>query len=88
MTTNVPPRRKESRAPGIRAGVVKLGMFKQVRCEVTDFSVNGAKLESKDINDLPETFDLSVRGTGKTRKYKCIKRWNKGDTIGVEFLTD
>ena len=88
MTTNVPPRRKESRAPGRRQGMVKLGLFKRLKCEVTDFSTSGAKLIGDGVAELPETFDLSVRGTGKTRTFSCVKRWQKADTVGVEFVVD
>jgi len=88
MTTNLPPRRKESRAPGTRIGVVKLGLFKRINCEVTDLSVSGAKLHSDDVSELPETFEISIRGTGKKRSYQCVKRWQDGNSIGVEFVTD
>lgn len=88
MTISVPPRRKESRAPGLRQGVVKLGLFKRLKFEVADFSVNGAKLIGGDFAELPETFDLSVQGTGKTRTFSCVKRWQDNHAVGVEFVVD
>ncbi len=88
MSNNVPPRRKESRASGNRTGVIKLGMFKQIECDITDFSVSGAKLSGPDVANLPENFDMTVHGSGKKRKYECLKRWQRGDTIGVEFITE
>ena len=88
MTTNVPPRRSEGRAPGMRSGTIKLSMFKKLVCEVSDLSVGGARLHGLDVTELPESFELTLRGAGKPRKHMCTRRWQQGDTIGVEFLPE
>lgn len=88
MTANLPRRRGESRSTAERSGQIKLGLFKSVTCQVADLSSSGAQLTVPSDIKLPDSFQLSIKGTGKRRTYKCAKRWNRDNVFGVEFIFD
>ncbi|MEO9968319.1 MAG: PilZ domain-containing protein [Hyphomonadaceae bacterium] len=86
MTNQPAARRAESRTSHARTGTIKAGLFKTIKCDISDLSSSGAKLETDQAQKLPEKFNLIISGSGKTRKHKCAKRWQEGNTVGVEFL--
>ena len=86
MTDDAHRRRGESRSKAARIGRIKLGMFKSIDCEVADLSSSGAQLTVPANIELPDTFQLSIKGSGKRRVYKCSKRWSRDNVTGVEFI--
>lgn len=87
MAHSNPSHRSEKRGPSDRIGTIKLGFFKTITCVVDDLSVSGAKLILQDTQKLPEKFELQLSGSGKKRSHKCLKRWEKDNTVGIEFLS-
>ena len=87
MTSNSSSHRREKRGPTERTGIIKIGFFKAITCKVEDLSSNGAKLILENDSALPEKFELNLSTTGQKRKHKCANRWQKGNTVGVEFLS-
>lgn len=87
MAQNSPSHRSEKRGPSERLGTIKLGFFKTITCEVEDLSASGAKIIWTGDLKLPEKFQLQLSGQGRKRSHKCMTRWQKDNTAGVEFLS-
>jgi len=87
MAMNSVSHRSEKRGPTDREGKIKLGFFKSIACDVQDLSASGAQLILPDETVLPKNFELHLSGTGRKRSHKCINRWQKGNAVGVEFLS-
>jgi hypothetical protein len=67
-------------------GMIRLGLFKRLRCEIRDVSPGGARIVTPEGTDLPEQFVMHMPQFKKPRT--CIRRWQSGREIGVEFKTD
>lgn len=64
-------------------GLVKLGWMKKQEVEVRDVSPGGARLSLPEGVLLPDEFELRIAHFKYPRS--CIKRWECGLEIGVEF---
>jgi hypothetical protein len=64
-------------------GLVKLGWFKKQEVEVRDVSPGGARLSLPEGVLLPDEFELRLPHFKHPRA--CVKRWESGLEIGVEF---
>jgi hypothetical protein len=53
-------------------------------CVVSDISETGAKLELKNVADLPEAFTLLLTGRGQLHR-RCHAVWRTEHHIGVHF---
>ena len=87
MAYSSPSHRSEKRAPTDRMGTIKLSLFKNVMCEVSDLSASGAKITTQKGVELPEKFELKLSGTGKKRSHKCVTRWQRSNVFGIEFTS-
>jgi hypothetical protein len=65
-------------------GLVKLGWFRKQEVEVRDVSPGGARLALPEGVLLPDEFELRIPQFKHPRQ--CVKRWECGLEIGVEFL--
>ena len=65
---------------------VRLGLFKRVECELRDISPGGARICVPEGVDLPEQFVMTLPQFKHPRT--CMKRWECGRDMGVEFLMD
>ena len=65
-------------------GIVKIGMFRKQDVEVRDVSPGGARLALPEGVLLPDEFELRIPQFKHPRQ--CVKRWECGLEIGVEFL--
>jgi hypothetical protein len=65
-------------------GIVKLGWFKKQDVEIRDVSPGGARLALPEGVLLPDEFELRLPQFKHPRQ--CVKRWECGLEIGVEFL--
>lgn len=52
-------------------------------CLVKDISINGARLEVRTAEKLPDCFRLDYGGDEQP---KCSVRWRNGNEMGVQFL--
>lgn len=79
--------RKYPRTPGNnRAAIVyiKLGGV-PIMCTVADISEGGAGLTFVNIAEIPDTFELEIKGDPKTRK--CKVAWRaEPHRMGVQFV--
>jgi len=64
-------------------GLIKLGWFKKQEVEVRDVSPGGARLAVPEGVLLPDQFELRIPQFKHPRT--CLKRWESGLEIGVEF---
>ena len=64
-------------------GVVKLGWFRRQEVEIRDVSPGGARLAVPEGVRLPDEFVLRLPHFRFPRT--CLKRWESGLEIGVEF---
>ena len=55
---------------------------------IRDMSRSGARLQFKEPNLVPEMFDLVILNTNTDtpERRPCIKRWQRGAMMGVEFI--
>jgi hypothetical protein len=67
-------------------GMVKLGWFKRQEVEIRDVSAGGARLALPEGVLLPDEFELRIPQFKHPRN--CMKRWESGLEIGVEFKLD
>ncbi len=76
--------RRHPRQPTLNTGriVYKKATFIS-QCRITDVSDGGAGLELPDLIDLPDVFDLEIRGAPTRR---CAVRWRRGARLGVQYL--
>ena len=64
-------------------GLIKLGLFRKQEVEVRDVSPGGARLAVPEGVLLPDEFELRIPQFKYPRT--CMKRWESGLEIGVEF---
>jgi hypothetical protein len=64
-------------------GMVKLGWFRKQEVEVRGVSPGGARLALPEGVLLPDEFELRIPQFKYPRT--CMKRWESGLEIGVEF---
>lgn len=62
---------------------VRLGLFKRVECELRDVSPGGARICMPEGVNLPDQFKMDLPQFKRPRV--CMKRWECGREIGVEF---
>jgi hypothetical protein len=67
-------------------GVIKLGWFKKCEVEVRDVSPGGARIAVPPGVVLPEEFDIRLPQFKQPRA--CLKRWESGLEVGIEFKLD
>jgi hypothetical protein len=67
-------------------GLIKLGMFKKHEVEVRDVSPSGARIVVPEGVLLPDEFELRLPQFKRPRT--CLKRWESGMELGVEFKAD
>ncbi len=67
-------------------GLVKLGWFKKQEVEVRDVSPGGARIAVPEGVLLPDEFEMRIPQFKFPRT--CLKRWESGLEIGVEFKFD
>jgi hypothetical protein len=64
-------------------GLVKLGWFRKQEVEVRDVSPGGARIAVPEGVLLPDEFEMRIPQFKFPRT--CLKRWESGLEIGVEF---
>lgn len=64
-------------------GSIKLGLFKRLHCEIRDVSPGGARIVVAEGTKLPAEFVMNFPQFRHPRT--CIKRWESGLEVGVEF---
>ncbi len=64
-------------------GSIKLGLFKRLRCEIRDVSPGGARIVVAEGTKLPAEFVMNFPQFRHPRT--CVKRWESGLEVGVEF---
>jgi len=82
-------KRKYPRAPGSnRAAVIYVGPgAAPVMCTVADISEGGVGLTLVNVNDIPDTFRLEIKGEDKVRS--CRVAWKKPPhRMGIAFEPD
>ena len=67
-------------------GLVKLGWFRKQEVEVRDVSPGGARIAVPEGVLLPDEFEMRIPQFKFPRT--CLKRWESGLEIGVEFKFD
>jgi hypothetical protein len=67
-------------------GLIRLGMFKKYEVEVRDVSPSGARIVVPEGVLLPDVFELRLPQFKRPRT--CLKRWESGMELGVEFQQD
>jgi PilZ domain len=72
------------RTPVIAKGVLKLGLFRSVPCEIRNISSGGVRFVTRKELDLPETFQIRLPTSRRPRL--CQRRWQLGRETGVEFI--
>lgn len=75
--------RRGRRTPSSEVCKIKLGLFKRIPCEVKDLSPGGARLILPKGVEVPEKFSVKLPQFKRTRN--CVRRWQDGNMIGVEF---
>ncbi|MBY9068364.1 PilZ domain-containing protein [Hyphomonas sp. WL0036] len=65
---------------------VRLGLFKRLECELRDISPGGARICLPEGVSLPDEFQMTLPQFKYPRT--CMKRWQSGREIGVEFRMD
>jgi hypothetical protein len=83
---NTVPNRRGYRTSLTETGLIKLGLFKRMSCEIRDVSPGGARIVTPDGTELPEQFVMQMPHFKKPRV--CIRRWQSGSETGVEFKQD
>lgn len=57
--------------------------FSTIDCVIRDLSSRGARVTVQDQAVIPRTLSLAVLDTGRT--FEAIRRWQRGQTVGLEF---
>ena len=57
--------------------------FSTIDCAIRDLSSRGARVTVQDHAVIPRVLSLLVIDTG--RKFSAIRRWQRGQTVGLEF---
>jgi hypothetical protein len=81
--------RRHPRMPGNhRAAVIYAGLGAiPVMCTVADISEGGVGLTVINVDDIPDTFRLEIKGEGKVRS--CRVAWKKAPhRMGVAFVPE
>jgi hypothetical protein len=69
-----------------KPATIKLGLFKKLQCEVRDVSPGGARLVMPEGFDVPDQFELRLPQFKRPRT--CLRRWESGREVGVEFILE
>lgn len=83
---NTTMNRRGSRTSLTENGMIRLGLFKRLACEIRDVSPGGARIVTPEGTNLPEQFVMHMPQFKRPRT--CIRRWQSGREIGVEFKID
>ena len=67
-------------------GMIRLGFFKRMSCEIRDVSPGGARIVTPEGTELPAQFVMHMPQFKRPRT--CIRRWQSGTETGVEFKLD
>lgn len=65
---------------------IRTGFFRRQECELRDISPGGARLILPEGVDLPDEFVITMPQFRYPRT--CMKRWESGREVGVEFRMD
>ncbi len=88
----VPDKRAENRRRDRRDRVLFRGKiilddgFSTIDCAIRDLSSRGARVTVQDHAVIPRMLALLVIDTG--RKFRAIRRWQRGQTVGLEFSAE
>ncbi|MEL7128998.1 MAG: PilZ domain-containing protein [Pseudomonadota bacterium] len=85
MAFDIANLRREKRRNSEQTALIKWGMVRSAKCDLTDLAVSGAKLKLHKDQKLPKRFELTVFGAGQPRRHTCKVRWRDGVMVGVEF---
>lgn len=83
--------REHPRQRALKAGLIIFdNLTSTVNVILRDISEGGAKLKLAQPMPLPDRFSLRVQNTATntTETYRCEKRWQRADLVGVAFLRD
>ncbi len=69
-----------------RGRIILDGGVSTIDCVIRDLSAHGARVTVEDHAVVPRMLSLTVLDTG--RIYDAIRRWQRGQTIGLEFLAE
>jgi hypothetical protein len=83
---NTTMNRRGRRTTLAQSGMIRLGLFRRLPCEIRDVSPGGARIVTPAGVDLPEQFVMHIPQFKKPRT--CIRRWQSGCETGVEFKLD
>jgi len=83
---NTTMNRRGRRTNLAQSGMIRLGFFKRLPCEIRNVSPGGARIVTPAGVDLPEVFVMHIPNCKKPRT--CIRRWQSGSEMGVEFKFD
>ena len=83
---NTTMNRRGRRTNIAQSGLIRLGFFKRLHCEIRDVSPRGARIVTPEGTELPEQFVMHIPQFKKPRT--CIRRWQSGSETGVEFKLD
>jgi PilZ domain len=78
--------RRGSRTNVQQMASIKLGFFKSLACDVRDVSPSGARIVMPEGVDLPEQFVMRLPQFKRPRT--CVRRWQSGQEVGVEFVAE
>jgi diguanylate cyclase (GGDEF)-like protein len=80
-------RRAERRNRVFKRGRIIFGDgFSTIDCMIRDLSTRGARISVEDQLVVPMRFSFAVLDSGEV--YSAARRWQRGRSIGVEFLND
>ncbi|KCZ89481.1 PilZ domain-containing protein [Hyphomonas johnsonii] len=78
--------RRGRRTQLAETGLIRIGLFRKLQCEIRDVSPGGARIVIPEGAELPEEFRMRLPHF-KTPRH-CIRRWQCGSETGVEFKQD
>jgi GGDEF domain-containing protein len=80
-------RRSERRHRVFKRGRIIFGDgFSTIDCMIRDLSQRGARISVEDQLSVPSRFSFAVLDSGEV--YIAARRWQRGRSIGLEFLID
>jgi hypothetical protein len=65
---------------------IRLGLFRRLECELRDISPGGARIILPEGENVPNDFVMVLPQFRHPRT--CMKRWESGREIGIEFRMD
>ena len=84
MSTNEMDQRQRARKPSFYSARIDTGKgAPKIRCEVTELSTVGAKLNIQSPQILPESFTLVLPDASS---HSCRVIWRSDEQVGVKFL--